>query len=151
MSSLPHVPVPFGDSMFYFMPVLCSRIDSNFRQHWVSECCYHNNSGCAFIHAILPVVFVAHGSKDLPLALHGWKCFMCYPLTLMQRRGLFVTQAENFPVYLLCFTFAQTSWALVVLVVLIIGDQNEGFKILMANLIIPPSSVEYSEECCFSC
>lgn len=90
-----------------------------------------------FIHAVLPVVFVVHGGKDLPLALHGWKCFMCYPLLSMQRRVLFVTQAENFPAHLLCFKFAQTSWAQVVLVVLIIGDQNEGFKILMSNSIIP--------------
>lgn len=35
MSFLPDVPVPFGDSVFYFKPVLCSRIDTYFRQHWM--------------------------------------------------------------------------------------------------------------------
>lgn len=99
--------------MFYFKPVLCSRIDSNFRQHRVSECYYQNNSGCAFIHAVLPAVFVVRGSKDLPLALYGWKCFMCYPLSLLQRGVLFVKQPKNFPVYL-CFKCSQISWDQVV-------------------------------------
>lgn len=41
---------------------------------------------------------------------------MCYSLFLMQRRVLFVKQAENFAVYLLCFKFTQTSWDQVVFV-----------------------------------